>query len=206
MSSCCGGKNADNKTQQTSTCCGDKKSTDVASAAESDADTLKSVKEYYGDILQSSSDLKTSACTAASRPHPVHLKAIKALPTEVNDRFYGCGDPVPFGLQGDVTVLDLGCGVGRDCFLAAALAGEKCKVIGLDMTPKQLEVAERNVAPLCETFSLKPENFRFTSGYIEDLQGAGIESDSVDVVCIECVWLFVCICVLFPLFFFLFSF
>ena len=40
------------------------------------------------------------------------------------------------GLQ----VLDLGCGSGRDCYVASALVGESGSVTGLDMTDEQLEV------------------------------------------------------------------
>jgi len=32
------------------------------------------------------------------------------------------------------TILDLGCGTGRDVYIASALTGETKKVIGIDMT------------------------------------------------------------------------
>ena len=41
-------------------------------------------------------------------------------------KFYGCGNPIPFGIDG-LTVLDLGSGSGRDCYLASKLVGEKGK-------------------------------------------------------------------------------
>ena len=55
------------------------------------------------------------------------------------DKFYGCGAPLPAGIDG-LTVLDLGSGSGRDCYAAAALVGEHGSVIGVDMTPEQLQV------------------------------------------------------------------
>ena len=42
----------------------------------------------------------------------------------------------------DLTVLDLGSGSGQDCYIASALVGEKGKIIGVDMTDEQLDVAK----------------------------------------------------------------
>ena len=94
-------------------------------------------QDYYGNVLSSSADLKTSACTASGKPHPAIQKALAAVPAEVLDKFYGCGAPLPLGITG-LNVLDLGCGSGRDCYLAAALGA--ARVVGVDMTPVQLAV------------------------------------------------------------------
>ena len=62
--------------------------------------TQDSVKKYYSVVLQSSKDLKTSACTSAARP-PAWLRSIfKQIPDEVNAKFYGCGIPIPNGIEG----------------------------------------------------------------------------------------------------------
>ena len=80
----------------------------------------ESVRHYYGQVLQSSSDLKTSACCSIDAM-PSYLKALLAgLHPEVLERFYGCGSPLPPALEGK-TVLDLGCGTGRDCYLLSKL-------------------------------------------------------------------------------------
>ena len=42
-------------------------------------------------------------------------------------------------------MIDLGCGTGRDCFLASAFAEESGKVIGIDMTDEQLEFANKYI-------------------------------------------------------------
>ncbi|MEJ2328148.1 MAG: methyltransferase domain-containing protein [Chromatiaceae bacterium] len=39
----------------------------------------------------------------------------------------------------------MGCGAGRDAFLASRLVGPQGRVIGLDMTEEQLAVAQRNL-------------------------------------------------------------
>ena len=62
---------------------------------------------------------------------------------EITSKFYGCGSPVPDAIEG-MTILDLGCGTGRDVYLAAGLVGENGKVLGVDMTKEQLEVAKRH--------------------------------------------------------------
>ena len=72
------------------------------------------VRSYYGKILQSQNDLKTSACLCASRPSAMIRAALAVVPEEVMSKFYGCGNPIPLGIDG-LTVLDLGCGSGRDC-------------------------------------------------------------------------------------------
>ena len=61
-----------------------------------------SVQSYYGKQLKTSKDLKTSACTAAGRPHAEVRKLIQRLPSEVVDKFYGCGAPLPLGVDGCV--------------------------------------------------------------------------------------------------------
>ena len=45
--------------------------------------TLASVEEYYGKVLATSKDLKTSACTAAKRPHRLIIDAMRKIPDEV---------------------------------------------------------------------------------------------------------------------------
>jgi SAM-dependent methyltransferase len=86
-----------------------------------------------------------------------------------------------------MTVLDLGCGSGRDVFVAAKLVGESGRVIGLDMTPEQLAVARRYEDEQRQRFGYAQANTRFVQGYIEDLRSDGIEDNSVDVVISNCV-------------------
>jgi hypothetical protein len=85
-------------------------------------DTLKSVQDYYGKVLSTSKDLKTSACTAAGRPDPLIRGIMSEIPEEVLSKFYGCGAPLPTGIDG-LRVLDLGSGSGRDCYIASKLVG-----------------------------------------------------------------------------------
>lgn len=146
------------------------------------------IAEYYGETLKTSSDLKTSACCPIDAVPPEHRHILSKLHPDVISRFYGCGSPIPDSLSGQ-TILDLGCGTGRDVFLAAALAGENGRVIGVDMTDSQLKVARDTAQFHADTFfgkGAKP-NTDFRKGYIEDLRSANIEDDSVDVVISNCV-------------------
>lgn len=146
----------------------------------------ETVQEYYGKILSTQQDLKTSACcTGESLPRDLR-SLLKELHPEVKEKFYGCGSPIPPCLDG-MTVLDLGCGSGRDCFILSRLAGDGGQVIGVDMTDEQLAVARRHVGYHTEKFGYARPNVRFLKGYIEDLGAIGIADASVDVVISNCV-------------------
>ncbi len=147
---------------------------------------LESVKNYYGKVLSTKDDLKTSACCTADS-FPVHLRPILSeIHPEVQDRFYGCGSPLPSALEG-ATVLDLGSGSGRDCFILSKLVGSEGRVIGVDMTDEQLDVARRHVDYHTRKFGYAKPNVDFRQGYIEDLATAGIDDNSIDVVVSNCV-------------------
>ncbi len=147
----------------------------------------ESLKRYYGSIIKSTSDLKTGACRCSDDGlRPSVKAALGEINEEVRARFYGCGSPLPPLLDG-CTILDLGCGSGRDAFLAARLAGPSGYVIGVDMTKEQLEVARRNLHSQMERFGYPKPNVDFRQGYIEDLEALGIGDDSVDVVISNCV-------------------
>ncbi len=144
------------------------------------------VKEYYGKTLQNVNDLKTSAC-CTSDALPKHVRgALKEIDAEILDKFYGCGSPIPYAIKGRV-ILDLGCGSGRDVYVASKLVGEKGRVIGVDMTDEQLEVARRHIDSQMARFGYKEPNVEFHKGYIEDLKSIGIKDASVDIVISNCV-------------------
>lgn len=147
----------------------------------------ESLKRYYGSTVERTSDLKTGACRCTEGGLPPRIEAaLGEIQEEVRARFYGCGSPLPPLLEG-CTIVDLGCGSGRDTYVAARLAGPSGYVIGVDMTEEQLEVARRNLAPQMERFGYRKPNVDFRQGYMEDLEALGIGDDSVDVVISNCV-------------------
>jgi len=144
------------------------------------------VKEYYGKILTSKNDLKTSACCSIESLSPHQRQALSCIDDEILEKFYGCGSPIPPAIDG-CTVLDLGCGSGRDVYLASQLVGPKGFVIGIDMTGEQLEVSRRHVDSHMARFGYEKSNVDFRQGYIEDLAACGITDNSIDLVISNCV-------------------
>lgn len=144
------------------------------------------VRDYYGKVLGGSKDLKTDACCSLDRMPP-HIRAIlKELEPAIVERFYGCGAPIPPALEG-CTVLDLGCGTGRDVYVCSRLVGPGGHVIGLDMTDEQIEEARKHRDAQMHRFGYGDPNVSFVQGYMEDLAAAGIADNSVDVVISNCV-------------------
>lgn len=91
---------------------------------------------------------------------------LKVIPQEVIDRDYGCGDPSQYLREGE-TVLDLGSGTGKICFIAAQVVGRKGRVIGVDMTDEMLDVARTNAPIVAERIGYT--NVEFRKGRIQDL-------------------------------------
>jgi len=99
---------------------------------------------------------------------PVNYQSeyLKIIPAEVVERDYGCGDPSRYVREGE-TVLDLGSGTGKICFIAAQIVGPTGKVIGVDMTDEMLAVARRNAPVVAERIGYANVDFR--KGRIQDL-------------------------------------
>lgn len=91
---------------------------------------------------------------------------LKILPQEIIERDYGCGDPSRYVREGD-TVLDLGSGGGKICYMAAQIVGEAGSVIGVDMTDDMLALARQYQPYMAE--KLGGDRVDFRKGYIQDL-------------------------------------
>lgn len=149
-------------------------------------DTYKEVKGFYGTERFKEGAEDNATCSAGGKPL---YKSAKAALSEVHDqvisKYYGCGNPIPECLEG-TTILDLGCGTGRDVYICSKLAGENGKVIGLDMTDEPLELAREYISYHQDKFGYK--NVEFHQGYIEDFVDKGVVApNSVDVVISNCV-------------------
>ncbi|MDA9924106.1 methyltransferase domain-containing protein [Verrucomicrobiales bacterium] len=99
-------------------------------------------------------------------PVEYDTKYLEIIPDEVIERDYGCGDPSRWVKEGE-TVLDLGSGTGKICFIASQIVGAEGKVIGVDMTDDMLEVAYRNQPIVAERVGY--DNVEFRKGRIQDL-------------------------------------
>src|SRR5216684_2649212 len=75
-------------------------------------------------------------------PAPYDPKYLEVIPLEVLEKDYGCGDPTRYVRPRD-TVLDLGSGAGKICFIAAQIAGPQGRVIGVDFNLEMLALARK---------------------------------------------------------------
>jgi len=92
---------------------------------------------------------------------------LEAIPAEVIERDYGCGDPSRYLKPGE-TVLDLGSGTGKICFIASQVVGAEGRVIGVDMTDDMLDVAREAAPEVAENIGFA--NVSFRKGRIQDLK------------------------------------
>jgi len=99
---------------------------------------------------------------------------LAAIPQEVLERDYGCGDPSRYVREGDI-VLDLGSGAGKICFIAAQIAGPKGAVIGVDSNEAMLSLARRSAPQVAA--ALGYANVKFQRARIQDL---ALDLDALD--------------------------
>jgi SAM-dependent methyltransferase len=150
------------------------------------ADELKElVREKYGEIALQSRDENAASCCGVGGCATVDYEIFSEDYSKLQgynpeaDLGLGCGVPTEFALikEGD-TVVDLGSGAGNDAFVARAIAGERGRVIGIDMTEAMIEKARAN------SDKLGFNNVEFRFGDIEKMPiGAGV----ADVVISNCV-------------------
>ena len=144
------------------------------------------VKDYYGNVLQHSEDLKTNACCTSSSL-PRHIKqALSKVHDDVLSKYYGCGLIAPDLLEG-MHILDLGCGSGRDCYVLSQWVGERGRVVGVDMTEAQLNVALAHEQYHADKFAYTNKNTEFKLGYIEKLDELNLADNSFDIIVSNCV-------------------
>lgn len=92
---------------------------------------------------------------------------LAVIPEEIIERDYGCGDPTPFAQTGE-TVLDLGAGGGKLCYILAQVVGEGGRVIGVDCNREMLGLARKYQRQVAEQLGFSNVDFRY--GLIQDLQ------------------------------------
>lgn len=172
---------------QTGTVCG---SSAVHDAASFEVGLMHSNCVLAFDVDNSRAIVRDYYGAAAEQPQPglccpikYDAEAVRHIPAEVMDRFYGCGSPITQAKpQPGETVVDLGSGGGIDIFIAAKYVGPQGKAIGVDMTDPMLEVANRNKAQVAANLGYDVAEFR--KGYLE---APPVEDRSVDLITSNCV-------------------
>ena len=144
------------------------------------------VSQYYGKTLSTSDDLLTTACCTADAP-PAHIQTLIAnVAPSVRAKYYGCGLCLPQYDMTGLSVLDLGCGAGRDVYVASQLVGPTGTVVGVDMTPEQLHVAREAQEYHAQQFGY--DNVQFHEGLLEHLDEIdALKEGSFDLIISNCV-------------------
>ena len=156
-------------------CCGDETDAEITHA-QLDSITA-AVQHQYGALAEKAAERASSNTKATDRFYTEEQRSV--LTDEASGASAGCGNPVGIAdAKLGETVLDLGSGGGIDCFLAAKEVGDTGYVIGIDMTPRMLELAQKNAE------KLKTENVVFKLGHIESIPQ---QDNSVDLVISNCV-------------------
>lgn len=122
-------------------------------------DVEQSVRERYSAASQQS---EAALCC----PVDYDPQYLKLIPAEIIEKDYGCGDPSKFVQPGD-TVLDLGSGGGKICYIASQVVGEHGNVIGVDVNDDMLALARSYQAEVGQKIGY--ENLSFRKGRIQDL-------------------------------------
>ena len=115
---------------------------------------------------------------------------LKAIPQEVVERDYGCGDPTRWVRCGD-RVLDLGSGSGKNACICAQVVGAEGSVTGVDRNTEMLQLSRSASAAVAAAIGYT--NVQFIDGAIEALDAPDPSGDplvddaSIDVVLSNCV-------------------
>src|SRR3989304_572506 len=99
------------------------------------ADLEGAVLERYGSAAQ-----EVEACLCL--PVSYNEALLNVIPQEILEKDYGCGDPSRYVREGE-TVLDLGSGSGKGCYIIAQVVGPRGRVIGVDFNQEMLALARK---------------------------------------------------------------
>jgi ubiquinone/menaquinone biosynthesis C-methylase UbiE len=119
----------------------------------------RAVRERYSQAAQA----KTEALCC---PIEYDRQYLAIIPQEILERDYGCGDPSKH-LRAGETVLDLGSGAGKICFIASQVVGPSGRVIGVDMNDDMLALARKHQRAVGD--AIGHHNVEFRKGRIQDL-------------------------------------
>lgn len=117
------------------------------------------VAERYGKAAK-------AAEPALCCPIDYDPRFLKNLPAEILERDYGCGDPSKWAREGD-TVVDLGSGAGKICYILAQKVGRTGRVIGVDVNDDMLALARGYQAEMAKRIGW--DNVRFVKARIQDM-------------------------------------
>jgi arsenite methyltransferase len=118
------------------------------------------VLQRYGNAAK-----EVEACLCVPVSYDKNL--LNIIPDEIIAKDYGCGDPSRYIREAE-TVLDLGSGSGKACYIISQIVGANGKVIGVDFNPPMLELARKYQKSVAD--KLGYHNVEFRRGKIQDLK------------------------------------
>ncbi len=131
----------------------------MSTPSQSPTDLLENVKSRYSEGART--QVPELCC-----PVDYDASLLEVLPQEIIDRDYGCGDPSRFVRKGE-TVLDLGAGAGKICYMASQLVGSEGRVIGVDATAEMLSLSRQHTKAIGDKIGW--HNVEFRHGHIQEL-------------------------------------
>jgi len=143
------------------------------------------VKQTYSEIALQDKEVNAASCCGSGT---VSLEVYNIMSDEYQhlggynpnaDLSLGCGLPTEYAqIKAGDTVVDLGSGVGNDCFVARHVTGDTGKVIGIDFSDNMIAKARKNAE------QLGFNNVEFRTG---DIENTPISDQVADVVVSNCV-------------------
>jgi arsenite methyltransferase len=125
------------------------------------------VTDFEAAVLQRYGDAAQVVEQCLCLPVSYEKALLGVIPQEIIDKDYGCGDPSRYVRQGE-TVLDLGSGSGKACYIIAQIVGPEGTVIGVDFNPPMLDLARKYQKSIGD--QLGYHNVEFRRGKIQDLK------------------------------------
>ena len=135
----------------------------VNGAAASDGNKISVEQAVLDRYAKAARQVEASLCSPASYDNAL----LRVIPDEIVQKDYGCGDPSRHIREGE-TVLDLGSGSGKACYIISQIVGAKGTVIGVDFNPPMLELARKYQSSIGD--KLGYHNVEFRRGKIQDLK------------------------------------
>lgn len=122
-------------------------------------DVEYAVRRRYGDGARSA---EPGLCC----PTQYEKRYLDLLPKEIIEKDYGCGDPSIYVKEGE-TVVDLGSGAGKICYILSQKVGPNGKVIGVDFNDDMLDLSRKHQDEMAQKIGY--DNVKFIKAKIQDL-------------------------------------
>ena len=134
----------------------------------------KGLDHVESEVLRRYGDGAEAVEAGLCCPVEYDTQYLEILPQEIIEKDYGCGDPSKHVHEGE-TVLDLGSGAGKICYILSQKVGPKGQVIGVDFNDRMLNLAKKYREEMAEKIGYA--NVEFRKGKIQDL---ALNLDRVD--------------------------